>query len=80
MVFVEKHADFTLNEYFKQNNVPKDKSIIAIIGPEGGFSDKEFTFFKEKNIPQISLGNLIYRADTAVIAALSNIIYGMDHA
>lgn len=79
LAFVEKHADSTLNEYFRQNKTPKNKSIIAIIGPEGGFSDREFKLFKGKNVPQVSLGNLIYRADTAVIAALSNIIYGIEH-
>lgn len=79
LAFVEKHADSTLNKYLEQNKIPKDKSIIAIIGPEGGFSEQEFKLFKEKNIPQVSLGNLIYRADTAVIAALSNIIYGIKH-
>lgn len=79
LAFVEKHADSTLKEYLKQNKIPKDKSIIAIIGPEGGFSPNEFKLFKEKNIPQVSLGNLIYRADTAVITALSNIIYGIEH-
>lgn len=80
LAFVEKNADSTLKDYLKQNKIPENKSIIAIMGPEGGFSDKEFNLFKEKNIPQVSLGNLIYRSDTAVIAALSNIIYGIEHA
>lgn len=79
LAFVEKHADYTLPSFFKQNSVSKKQSILAIIGPEGGFSDREFELFKEYNIPKITLGNLIYRADTAVVAALSNIIYGLNN-
>lgn len=79
MAFVEKHADSTLKEYLSKNKIPQNKSILAIIGPEGGFSEREFKLFKDKNIPKVSLGNLIYRADTAVIAALSNLIYGIEH-
>lgn len=79
LAFVEKHADLTLKEYLKKNKIPQNKSILAIIGPEGGFSDSEFQLFKDNKIPMLSLGNLIYRADTAVIAALSNLIYGIEH-
>lgn len=79
LVFAEREADTDLKTYFKQNK-PQNKSILAIIGPEGGFSDKEFEFFKENKIPKISLGNLIYRADTAAVVALSNIICEIEHA
>ena len=40
----------------------------------------EFDFFKEKNIPLITLGNLIYRADTALTAALTTVINGVFYA
>lgn len=79
LAFVEKHADSTLKEYFKQNKTPESKSILVIIGPEGGFSEREFKLLEDRKIPKVSLGNLIYRADTAVIAALSNVIYGIEH-
>ncbi len=65
IVFAEKYADKTFSEFIKDNPICKDKSILVIIGPEGGFSEEEFTFFKQKKIPLITLGNLIYRADTA---------------
>lgn len=39
-----------------------------MIGPEGGFSDNEFEFFEQQNIAQISICNLITRAETAAIA------------
>ncbi len=79
IAFVEKDSNCTLNEFFKKNKVKKDHSILAIIGPEGGFSEEEFKLFDKYNIPKITLGNLIYRADTAVVVALSNIIYGIKN-
>ena len=51
------------------------EKILAIIGPEGGFSQKEFDYFRSKNLPLISLGDLILKAETAVIVALGDIIY-----
>ena len=80
VVFAERYADKNFFEYLKENKIDKDKSILVIIGPEGGFSQKEFDFFIEKKIPLITLGNLIYRADTALTAALTTIINGVQNA
>ncbi|MCB9983830.1 MAG: 16S rRNA (uracil(1498)-N(3))-methyltransferase [Rhodospirillales bacterium] len=44
-----------------------------LIGPEGGFSQNEFTFLSNnKNIIPVSLGNNILRAETAALYCLSN--------
>ncbi len=64
-------------EYIKSNKIDNTKSILVIIGPEGGFTENEFEFFKKKNIPLITLGNLIYRADTALTSALTTVINGV---
>ena len=47
--------------------------IIVIIGPEGGFEEKERQMISKnsKTFQNISLGPRILKADTAVIAALS---------
>jgi 16S rRNA (uracil1498-N3)-methyltransferase len=43
-----------------------------LIGPEGGFSEKERLWLKEqKNVQPVGLGTHILRADTAVVAACS---------
>ena len=76
-VFAEKYAQKNFFEYIKNNAVDKNKSLLVIIGPEGGFSEREFEFFKSNNIPLITLGNLIYRADTALCAALTTVINGV---
>lgn len=77
IVFAEKYAEKTFNEYIKGHKIDKSKSILVIIGPEGGFSEDEFEFFKQNNLPLITLGNLIYRADTALTAALTSVINGV---
>ncbi len=41
------------------------------IGPEGGWSEQELAFLREKNIPIISLGSQILRAETAAVAVSS---------
>ena len=53
-------------------------SCLVIIGPEGGWSDDELAKFKEHCIAQVSLGNLILRAETASITALADIIYEFE--
>lgn len=77
IVFAERDTQSDFFTYIKQNKINKTKDILVIIGPEGGFSQAEFNFFKNKNIPLITLGNLIYRADTALTAALTTVINGV---
>lgn len=77
IIFAEKYTDKTFNEFIKENPINKKESILVIIGPEGGFSEREFNFFKQNNLPLITLGNLIYRADTALTAALTTVINGV---
>ena len=51
----------------------KKTEIIVIIGPEGGFEEKERQMIikNSRNFQNVSLGPRILKADTAVIAALS---------
>ena len=80
IVFAERDAQSDFFTYAKQNKINKEEPIVVIIGPEGGFSQKEFDFFKKNDIPLITLGNLIYRADTALTAALTTVINGVNYA
>jgi len=75
IAYCEKYTNHTLHNYFKNNPLNKDDKIIVIIGPEGGFSKREFELFEINNIPMITLGKLILRAETAVITGLGNLIY-----
>ena len=75
IVLAERSTEKSLKQYLSENPTKKGERILAIIGPEGGFSQKEFDFFKSKNLPLISLGDLILKAETAVIVTLGDIIY-----
>ena len=75
IVFGERSTEQSLKQYLSKNTVKKGEKILVVIGPEGGFSQREFEMFREKKLPVISLGDLILKADTAVTVALGDIIY-----
>ena len=75
LVLAERSTEISFKEYLRQNPIKKGEKVLTIIGPEGGFSEREFNFFKDKNLPLISLGDLILKAETAVIVTLGNIVY-----
>lgn len=75
IVFCERNAKKTIRESFREKPVNKGDKILVIIGPEGGFSDREFDYFKLSNFDMLTLGNLILRAETAAAVGLGNIIY-----
>lgn len=47
------------------------KQINIIVGPEGGFSEKELKKIQDNKINIISLGDRVLRAETAAIAIMS---------
>ncbi len=53
------------------------KATLAI-GPEGGWTDSEFEAARRSGFQEASLGRLILRTETAVIAALASINYALD--
>ena len=67
VVFAEREANISLG-------MPKG-DIIVVIGPEGGFSEREFEFFKRQNYSLVSIGNLILKAPNAIVAGLAQITY-----
>ena len=75
IVFCERIADKTIRESFKEKPIKKGDKVLVVIGPEGGFSQKKFDSFKEKSLEMLTLGDLILRAETAVVVALGNVIY-----
>lgn len=76
-VCVEKDAELTIKEFLSKSRpeMLDNSNILVIIGPEGGWDEKEFSLFKANNITQVSLGNLILRAETAAITAISDVVY-----
>jgi len=54
------------------------KSILYIVGPEGGFADSEIEMFKNNGVNMLSLGPNRLRSETAAIVGIAKIlsVYG----
>ena len=65
-----KKDDLSLKKYL---NIDKNvKNVLVIIGPEGGFSEKEEnTLFGNDKVHTISLGKRVLRTETAPLAAMA---------
>lgn len=46
------------------------EEVLVLVGPEGGWSDKEREYFALQSIPRINLGSFTLRAETACVAAV----------
>ena len=55
---------------------PKQRAALAI-GPEGGWTEAEFTAAQSAAFREASLGKLILRTETAVAAALASLNYAL---
>ena len=75
LVLAERLTEISFKDFLRKNPIKKGEKVLVIIGPEGGFSQKEFDYFRSKSLPLISLGNLILKAETAVIVTLGDIVY-----
>jgi 16S rRNA (uracil1498-N3)-methyltransferase len=53
------------------------KAVLAI-GPEGGWTEAEFTAAQNAGFREASLGRLILRTETAVAAALASLNFALD--
>lgn len=53
-----------------------DQPVAVFIGPEGGWSPDELAMFHENKIAVRCLGPQVLRAETAVVAALSMVVFG----
>ncbi|MBR0289386.1 MAG: 16S rRNA (uracil(1498)-N(3))-methyltransferase [Selenomonadaceae bacterium] len=68
----EGEQDTTVREVLSVN---KDKNIIVLIGPEGGFSEREVFAIKAAGGISVTLGKRILKTDTAAISVLAMINY-----
>lgn len=75
IAFCERNYKLSMKDYFSENMIKKGENILVIVGPEGGFTKREFEMFEKSGIIMLSLGDMILKAETAVIVGLGNIIY-----
>lgn len=72
------HVDaepFVRKEFLGDENPAEPVPLAVFIGPEGGWSSDEIDLFHKRNIPVRCLGDQILRAETAVVAALSQVAF-----
>ena len=56
-----------------QKKLLETNNLCLLIGPEGGFSDKEIEYSLKNNVKEITLGNNRLRSETAAIYSISAI-------
>lgn len=69
-------AFHTEGKSIDKKDIDGAEPVAILIGPEGGWSDKEITLFHEKGIEVSCLGNQVLRTETAVVATLSLLVFG----
>lgn len=68
VVVFDPRGQISAREYFTKHTTTPSSLFI---GPEGGFTDAEMESFHARNIPIVSTGTQILRAETAAIVALT---------
>ena len=48
--------------------------LVLVVGPEGGWTDKELAMFKDNNAQVVTMGDFTHRAETASVAAVSKLV------
>ena len=72
MVFISTCENNPKKQLESIKKINKSNKWAILVGPEGGFSDKEREKINNiKNLSIISLGPRILRSDTAIVSSLS---------
>ena len=71
----EKESNLTLRKHLDRLKIEEKANIMLIIGPEGGFSEKEAREAEEAGCLTVSLGRRILRTETAALVGMSCILY-----
>jgi len=73
--FLSEHGGELLRDIlsleFQENPVQRPASIAICAGPEGGWAREEEELFRSRGFVPLSLGSMIYRAETAMFIAVS---------
>lgn len=68
VVAFDPRSKISAREYFTKHTTAP---VSVLIGPEGGFTDEEMSLFHTHNIPIVTTGSQVLRAETAAIVALT---------
>lgn len=73
----ENEENLTIKDCLRSLNT-KPQTVAIIIGPEGGFSDKEAEALDGAGTAKVTLGKTILRTETAGMAALAMTMYELE--
>ena len=73
----ENEEELTIKQALRRLT-DKPGKVGIIIGPEGGFSDREAMALKEKGAVCVTLGKTILRTETAGLAAIAMTMYELE--
>lgn len=76
VAYARNDQDKSISKEFRDISI--DTKVIVLIGPEGGFSNEELKYLKDK-AKFVSLGNTILRSETAAIYVASVYRYQMEN-
>lgn len=76
---LERSTKLSLKSLLREIHPKKDDKILVVIGPEGGFANEEIKMFDDNDFKTVTLGNLILRAETAAVTAISNVVYEYEN-
>lgn len=71
----EAERDVTVREVLREYRAAGGEKIIVLIGPEGGFSEREVISIHRIGGVSVTLGKRILKTDTAAISVLAMINY-----
>lgn len=72
IIYAEKYSFLNIAQAIKDVDI--NSPIVVVVGPEGGFSESEFDYFKSQGYKLVDLGKLIFKAPNAAVAGISNIV------
>jgi 16S rRNA (uracil1498-N3)-methyltransferase len=59
-------------------NMPATMTVVLFIGPEGGLTAEEVMLAQSHGVQVVTLGQRILRAETAALAAVTNVMYELE--
>lgn len=72
----EEESEVPLQKILREyKNCDCEKNIILLIGPEGGFTEREAKEIISCGGVSVTLGNTILKTDTAAISAIAAVLY-----
>ncbi len=76
IVLGERCCNSTIGDFALDNK--NNNEITVVVGPEGGFSDREFELFNNLGLPIVSIGRTILKAENAIISGVGIISYEFE--